>query len=364
MMMYAEPVNIKPKRPNSWDDVIEHTQEWSDSCVDFQDCQAKKVQLGLDKEKVAVFPRDSEEDRFFLTRQGMVTLLRLMRMPSSLATLFDSPKNSDDRYEQAAKAEHVINFLNGLLRDCDLTFVVRVRDGNIRAFCKESAFIVDYVTALKKTALAYKKLGYTETSKMFREFDITDDVVVLSVATHKADLDFDDTLRPGFKLIFSETDFLRNDVVGYVYRQVCKNGLMAEDETVSRFLPKRALKSNFYKTMKFGISKALESSSLLVQGATRLRNFPLNFNRKKTNEEDAKQTIINDNLPGRVGLPTKYRNEVVSSWLQQEPNAYGLMNSITATARTKRGFERHRLEGVGGQLAFLPDNRLKKLLTV
>ena len=362
--MYYEPQVERVRRsPRSIEEAVAVAEEWSSNNIDYVEQNTEDLEVGIERGTLALRPRHYQGAGYPLTKRAMVTLLKRMHLPTSLAAIFDPPKSSSYLAEHEVKVEYGLDFINGLLRDLKVPVVLRSRHDYIRAVLSPAEFILDYGDMMKHLANALRQIqSKVPLNTFFREFQPSDESLPVAVTVAKAPVK-QDRLSQGFKVIFSENGETRNDVYSYVWRKVCANGLIAPVETAAWRLGIRQLKQNPARAIFSAVRSALTNANHLANASVELSKYALpDF--KGEQRLEAINTVI-DRLSGTIGLPRSLKSTVAAVWsAQPDLSLYGLQNAMTNLARQENNERRANLERAAGRLVFLPTNRLKTAVKV
>jgi hypothetical protein len=223
--MYYKPIIKNPKtKITSFDDALEIAEKWDEVNHDTKPRSTDRYGLGLDKGTLIITSRRSGEV-WPVTRFAMTGLLHQLSLPSAIARVFDESRLEAEGSAGVSRAERALEMIGGLMGDLKENVVLRRRGGYLRAVISASDPVVRYADVIRGTQEAFSDLRWKETPRMFREFHITDHTMPLAIARHRVELD--DGLRLGHKLVCSEIGAVRPDLYTYVYRLVCRNGLVA-----------------------------------------------------------------------------------------------------------------------------------------
>ena len=288
-----------------------------------------------------------------------------------IATRLGIPYRYYQKMQQEAPALLDEN-INTWFRDTPERRMVRVLDGNVRAF------LSDRYRRLDNLELCAAVLPVIRDMKgaSIESCEVTDRHLYLKVINKKlkAEVAVGDVVQAGFVISNSEVGLGSLKVEPLVFRLVCKNGLICKDYAQKKYHVGRQAEGNmeeayeiysdetlrqddkaFFMKVQDTVRCAVDESKFLltVDKMREAKDIPMGHDPVKEVELLADKFLLNQNERGDV---------LRQLFMSGDSSRYGLVNAVTAASKIATDYERAtELERIGGEILSLPVQ--KKLLT-
>lgn len=255
--------------------------------------------------------------------------------------------------------------VNGWFRQIPERRMVRVLDGNVRAFLSDRYRRLDHLELCSAVLPVIQDMKGAEMVSC----DVTDAHLYLKVINRKLkeEVAVGDIVQAGFVISNSEIGMGSLRVEPLLFRLVCKNGLIIKDYAQKKYHVGRQIneqtndayelysdetlaqddKSFFMKVQDIVRSAVDETKfQLSVRKLQETRRIPLTYNPVEAVELLADTFQLTQNERGDI---------LRQLFLGKDNSRYGLINAITAASQLSVSYERAtELERIGGELLAYP----------
>ena len=272
------------------------------------------------------------------------------------------------RYYQKMQREYptlLDENVNGWFRQSPERRMIRVLDGNVRAF------LSDRYRRLDNLELCTAVLPVIQEMKdaTIMSCEVTESHLYLKVVNKKlkAEVGVGDVVQAGFVVSNSEVGLGSLKVEPLIYRLVCKNGLIVKDFAQKKYHVGRQVAPEddaayelysdetlaqddkaFFMKMQDTVRCAVDAAKfhVTVDKMRETMEIPLADNPVQAVEELADRFLLTQNERGDV---------LRQLFMGGDNSRYGLINAVTAASKLADSYERAtELERIGGELLALP----------
>lgn len=272
------------------------------------------------------------------------------------------------RYYQKMQREYptlLDENVNGWFRQSPERRMIRVLDGNVRAF------LSDRYRRLDNLELCAAVLPVIQEMKdaAIMSCEVTESHLYLKVVNKKlkAEVGVGDVVQAGFVVSNSEVGLGSLKVEPLIYRLVCKNGLIVKDFAQKKYHVGRQVAAEDDAAYELYSDETLAQDDkaffMKVQDTVRCAVDAAKFHLTVDKMRDAMEIPLADNpvqaveeLADRFLLTQNERGDVLRQLFMGGDNSrYGLINAVTAASKLADSYERAtELERIGGELLALP----------
>jgi hypothetical protein len=251
--------------------------------------------------------------------------------------------------------------------------MVRTLDGNARAMMSDRYKIIDNAPVLESAMNALKQV---DTDVEFQSMDITDNRMYLKMTSPRleGEVKKDDPVQMGLVISNSEIGLGSYQIQPLIYRLVCENGMVSPKEIGGEHSIQM---KHLGRKNDLGIVYAHDTQQLLSQAfAAQVRDIIHNIFSSEMLERhlQAFRDLANRKIEGAVPKAievvqkkfnlTNTEGDTMLKHLIEggDLSQYGILNSITRTARDVEDYDRaSHLEAVGGKIITLSSRDWKDI---
>jgi len=238
-------------------------------------------------------------------------------------------------------------------KDADTSYLLRTRKDFLRSFLSSRYKIVNnYDVALTTLQKA------TTVGAFPHRFDVSDTHMRLTylMPNRTVDLNDGDTHTFGFRVSNSEVGMGAVDVKPFLFRWVCTNGLIMGTKEVKQGAMHKVHRGSDLPLGQLSSRTILKQAEVILSEAEDAIEGCLSdemFNTWKRQLETANETALADE-PVKILKRTKFFTEAESTNIlyelaQAQQTVFGMVQSMTATARNMHSDRRHEVETFAGK---------------
>ncbi|MFH1547032.1 MAG: DUF932 domain-containing protein, partial [bacterium] len=243
--------------------------------------------------------------------------------------------------------------------------LVRVMDGNVRAFLSDRYRILDNHDLLFQALETFKDVG----AEIHRADLSETNMYVKAVVPHTIDeIKAGDTVIPGVVMRNSEVGDGAFRVDPFMLRLICTNGMIGESAIKKIHLG--AQKESGVIDWSQETRSALDQATWLQVRDTIKSTFnPATFAkwvdqvRRGTEVPIEDPTLTIDNIVTKFNMNQDLKKDLINHFMTgADPTQWGLANAVTATAKYVQNIDvQVELETIGGKIAVMPEHELQKM---
>jgi len=243
--------------------------------------------------------------------------------------------------------------------------LIRVLDGNVRAFLSDRYRILDNHDLLFQALETFKDVG-----ALVHRADLSEtNMYVKAIVPHTIDeVKSGDTVVPGIILRNSEVGDGAFRVDPFMLRLVCTNGMIGESAIKQIHLG--AKKESGLIDWSDETRSAIDKTTYLQVRDTIKSTFDPSIFAKWVDQVRRgaevpieNPTVAIDNIVSKFNMNQELKRDLLNHFMTgADPTQWGLANAITATAKFVENIEvQVELETIGGKIAVMPEHELSKL---
>jgi len=243
--------------------------------------------------------------------------------------------------------------------------LVRVLDGNVRAFLSDRYRILDNHDLLFQALETFKDVG----AEIHRADLSETNMYVKAIVPHTIDeIKAGDTVIPGIVMRNSEVGDGAFRVDPFMLRLVCTNGMIGESAIKKIHLG--AQKETGVIDWSQETRSAIDQATWLQVRDTIKSTFdPATFAkwvdqvRRGAEVPIEDPTLTIDNIVTKFNMNQELKKDLMNHFMTgADPTQWGLANAVTATAKYVQNIDvQVELETIGGKIAVMPEHELQKM---
>jgi hypothetical protein len=280
---------------------------------------------------------------------------------NQLSSYTGIPKKYYDRMEAipGLRTQNVNAWLHNNTEDRRL---VRTLDNRVRAILSDSYKPVDHMLILK----AFLPAIYEHTDLMVKASALTSSRLYLQIVFPKieGEVEKGDIVQAGITLTNSETGQGAVDISTFLYRLICKNGMIGESILRKIHLGRKIGEDvQDYDIFTDETIKAeMESFRLRLRDSIKYAFSEASFNNQLLQMRRAAGIVVQnpkavcEEVTKRYGLTSSESDTQMNNFFKEKTTAWGLANSLTALAHTIENPDRqYQMECAGNDITLKPE---------
>jgi len=236
-------------------------------------------------------------------------------------------------------------------------YLLRTMDDKARALLSDRYRVIDNLDVINCVGAELDR--HQDKGLVFERADLTERQMFVSCRFNelKGRMRVGDDFFGGMLLKNSETGHSSTQVLPRIYRQVCSNGLVIEQQAVKAYHMGSGTLSddaNLYNALQQAVKGLFESFGEIAKKIEQSGNFQI---------PDA--GVFLNNLVREYKLSEAQKDNLfIAFGAESELSLYGMVNAVTNAAQKEEKAEnRYELEKLGGQLLYANQRTIERLAT-
>jgi len=343
-------------------------QSITDLAMELERQKTTRMDVVVDSREITAVTHDNELQLEFPVPLGSGDMVTAFRMTpwthGQISAKTGIPKKYYDRLMDGHQGLLADNINEWMLEKEQR--LVRILDGNVRAFLSDRYKILDNHDLLYQSLDAFKEAG-----AQIHQADLTEtNMYVKAIIPHTIEkIREGDSVVPGLILRNSEVGAGAFKVEPFMLRLVCTNGMIGESSIDKIHLggkkeagivewseeTKQAENSTIWLKVRDTIESTFnpETFSKWVDQVKRGADIPIEY-----------PVIAIDNVVEQYNMTADIKGELLNHFMKgADVTQWGLANAVTRTARDLEDVNMQvELESIGGKLAIIGERELMKMI--
>jgi hypothetical protein len=343
---------------------MKHGRDYPDFVAELERQAATKEDFVVNQEAIVYEPHEGNHGSIHFQDSGDRPSYKITSQASKqLATKLGIPQKYYERMEK--EQPHLLgkNVNTWLTSDPGKRTMIRILDGQTRAFLSDRYNRIDNYDVFKTVAPIFKEMA-ANNNLTFASAELTERRMYFKVLFPQiqGDLEVGDPVQAGMIIANSETGFGVFEMSPLLFRLRCKNGLKSSDRLTRRHVGSHvtadengvAFRDETRKADDKALMMKIEDTLRHVIDETAFNHTLVTFREtKEISFKGSNPAAIVEKLANSYNLSQSEQEGVLTSLFDSGDGltGFGLINAVTAYSQIIEDYDRaSELEGLGGKL--------------